>query len=222
MGKKLYIANWKSHKKTEEALDFLDELKKKIHTVDLSDKEIIIAPPFTLLCVLKDFIDKHSLPIKLAGQDVSSFPEGAYTGEVAAQQLKEFCNYVIIGHSERKRYQHETESEIQNKVDEAKREGLTVVLCVQGEKSHLYKEADIIAFEPPSAISTFGVGDPEDPKEIEEVFNSIREDMSSTKLLYGGSVSVDNISQYKAIPHCSGFLIGSASLDPHSFIELLK
>ena len=112
MDKKLFIANWKSHKTKEEAVKFFEYVRDNIAHIDLSNKEIIIAPPFTLLAKAKYLIDEYKLPIKLASQNVSSFPEGAYTGEISARQVKEFADYVIVGHSERRKYLHESEMDI--------------------------------------------------------------------------------------------------------------
>ena len=222
MDKKLYIANWKSNKTKNEAIEFFNYFKDHIGDVKLEDKEIIVAPPFTLLAKCRYLIDEYHLPIKLSAQNVSSFPEGAYTGEVNAKQIKEFAQYVIIGHSERKRYQHETESEIENKISEASDQGLIVVQCIQDQNSQIHRGASIIAYEPPSAISTFGVGEPESVDDIKKVFESVAERLAARPILYGGSVNKDTISQYNKIESCGGYLIGGASLKPDSFISLLS
>jgi len=222
MDKKIFIANWKSHKTKEEAIKFFEYLRDNIDSVDISNKEIIIAPPFTLLAKSRHLIDKYSLPVKLSSQNVSSFPEGAYTGEISAKQVREFAYYTIVGHSERKRYLHESESEIENKIKEAKEVGLVVIQCIQDENSQLHKDADIIAFEPPNAISTFGVGEADDPKDIERVFSKLSEELSGRTILYGGSVDEKNVKSYSQIQTCGGFLIGGASLEAESFIELLS
>lgn len=218
MDKKLYIANWKSHKNLDEAIQFFEDFKNGFHDVDLTGKELIIAPPFTLLMKCRQLVDENNLPIKLAGQNVSPFPKGAYTGEINASQLKEFAQYVIIGHSERRRYMHENESDIENKVREATEAGLAVIQCIQDEKSAIHKGAAIIAYEPPSAI---GSGNPDEPEHIEQVFKTILESNPDVKVLYGGSVAPENISSFKSIESLSGFLVGGASLDAHSFLSLL-
>lgn len=221
MEKKLIIANWKSNKTIEEAKEFLEVFKNELPNLDLSNKEIVIAPSYTILSTLNYFIHQDNLPISLSAQNVSPFPEGAYTGEVAARGIKEVAEYVIIGHSERKRYLHESESEILNKVDEAKKAGLKVVMCIQNEDSPIYDKADIIAYEPPSAISTFGIGKPEEPEDIDKVLSKVAQKAVGKKLIYGGSVKKENIVQYSKIISCSGFLVGGASLDAHNFISLL-
>ncbi len=219
MDTKYYVANWKSNKKKGEAVEFLSQLRDQIDSVDLSDKLIIIAPPSTLLDVCRDFVDKNSLPVKLAAQNVSSFPPGAYTGELSAAQLKEFVEYVIVGHSERIKYMHETDSDIENKVREALQEGLKVIQCVQSEDSKVHKGAEFIAYEPPSAI---GSGNPDDPEHVKEVFAAISSQNEEVKMLYGGSVKSENIGQYSSIETMSGFLVGGASLAADSFLSLLN
>ncbi len=222
MDQKLIIANWKSHKTVDEAIKFFEYMRDNISHIDLTNKEIIIAPPFTLLAKCRHLIKEYDLPLRLAGQNVSAFPEGAYTGEVNAKQIKEFAEYVIVGHSERRKYLRESEVDIENKIKEAKDQDLLVIQCIQDEKSKLHKDSDVIAFEPPNAISTFGVGEPDSPEDIKRVFGSVGEQLNGRKILYGGSVSEVNISTYVQIQSCGGFLVGGASLEPESLISLLK
>lgn len=219
MDTRYYIANWKSNKTKEEARLFLQGIKEGIGKIDLEGKKIILAPPFTLLDFCSQYIKEHSLPISLASQNVSSFPSGAYTGEVNARQIKEFAGYTIVSHSERLRYLHESESDIENKVREALNEGLIVIQCIQDEMSKVHKDITIVAYEPVSAI---GTGDPDDPDHISKVFDEVLRNNPSVKVLYGGSVNPQTISQFKSIGTLSGFLIGGASLDSTSFLSLLN
>ena len=219
MDTKYYIANWKSNKNKQEALTFLQGVKEKIGSLDLNGKVIIIAPPFHLLDVCREYVDKHELPISLASQNVSSFPPGAYTGEINAKQLKEFVEYSIVGHSERLKYMHETDVDIENKVREAISEGIIVVQCVQNENSKVHKGVSIIAYEPPSAI---GTGNPDDPEHIAQVFESIVGNNSGITVLYGGSVKPENIAQFDSVEQLSGYLVGGASLESESFLALLN
>lgn len=216
--KRLYIANWKSNKTRDEVAAFFENLSEGIGDVDLDRNEIIIAPPHTLLWLSRELVDKYSLPIKLGAQNVSSYPPGAYTGEVNAAQVKEVAEYVIIGHSERRKYLHETDTDIENKAREASEAGLTVVQCIQDENDKVHKGVHIVAFEPVSAI---GTGNPEDPARIQEVFEKILQENPSTQVLYGGSVKPENVSQFLTIDALGGFLIGGASLEANSFLSLL-
>lgn len=219
MDKKLYIANWKSHKTEEDALSFFKAFEAKISEVNLDNKEIVIAPPTTLLMKCKYLIEKGNLPIKLAAQNVSSFPEGAYTGEISAKQVKEFADYVIIGHSERRKYQHENEADLENKSREAIDQGLIIIQCIQDENSSVHSGVKIVAYEPPSAI---GSGNPDDPKHIQEVFEKIGKDNPEVTLLYGGSVNSDTLKSFIEVDKLGGFLIGGASLEAEAFISLLS
>lgn len=219
MDKKFYIANWKSHKTKDEAIAFFEYLKSNISREDIKNKEIVIAPPMTLLSKCRYLIDKYNLPVALSAQNVSSFPEGAYTGEVNAKQVKEFANYVIVGHSERRKYMHETESDIENKVREACENGLTVIQCIQDENGIVHNGTKIVAYEPPSAI---GTGNPDTPEHIAQVFDVITSQNPSVKVIYGGSVNTKTIKSFLQIEKLGGFLIGGASLDAATFLSLLS
>jgi triosephosphate isomerase len=218
MANTLYVANWKSNKTKAEAAAFWGYLKDNISQADLTDKKLIIAPPFTLLGDAKEFVLANNLPVSLSGQNVSPFPKGAYTGEINATQLREFADFVIIGHSERLKYFHESDSDLENKVREAQEVGLKVIQCIQDENSIIQKGVEIVAYEPPSAI---GSGNPDDPEHIAQVFEKILQENSRYMLLYGGSVNPQTISQFKSIKTLSGFLIGGASLEAQSFLSLL-
>ncbi len=219
MDTKYYIANWKSHKTKDEAVAFFEHLTANISESDIKNKEIVIAPPMTLLAKCRYLVDKNNLPVSLSAQNVSSFPEGAYTGEVNAKQVKEFAKYVIIGHSERRKYLHESEADIENKVREAHENGLTVIQCIQDENGVVHNGVEIVAYEPPSAI---GTGNPDTPEHIAQVFDVITSQNPSVKVLYGGSVNTDSIKSFLQIEKLGGFLIGGASLDAATFLSLLS
>lgn len=219
MDTKYYIANWKSHKTKDEAIAFFEHLTANISESDIKNKEIVIAPPMTLLAKCRYLVDKNNLPVSLSAQNVSSFPEGAYTGEVNAKQVKEFAKYVIIGHSERRKYLHESEADIENKVREAHENGLTVIQCIQDENGVVHNGVEIVAYEPPSAI---GTGNPDTPEHIAQVFDVITSQNPSVKVLYGGSVNTDSIKSFLQIEKLGGFLIGGASLDAATFLSLLS
>lgn len=217
MDEKYYIANWKSYKSKTEALSFLEEFKSSKKEVE--GKKIIVAPPFTLHDTMKNFIEKNKLNIMLAGQNVSPFPQGAYTGEVNAMQLREFADYVIVGHSERRKYFDESESQLSNKIREASDAGLKIIQCVQDENDTVFDKVEAVAYEPPSAI---GTGEPDDPSHVEVVFSKILEYNPKVKVLYGGSVNPTTIKNYLDIRSISGFLIGGASLEAKTFLSLLN
>ena len=218
--KTLFIANWKSHKNVEESLNFLRELKEPLSTVDLSEKEVIILPQFMALSECVKFAKDENIPVSFGVQNVSAFPDGPYTGEVSARQAAEVVKYALLNHSERRKYSHETDEDLTKKYEESVKV-LTPIVCIQGIDSFIPAGAKIVAYEPPSAISTFGVGKPETQEEVAEAFKAIRV-RSAAELIYGGSVSADDIGEYKGIELLSGFLIGGASLEVKSFIDLLS
>lgn len=221
MDKLLIVANWKSNKTVSESIEFLQKLKMVFLSLPLSNKELVILPQFIALPACAAFAKENNLPISLGVQTVSSFSDGAYTGEVSARQAGEFASYVLLNHSERKKYFMENDESLKEKFSQVVRNNLTPIVCVQDENSFIPNGATCVVYEPPSAISTFSTGIPESREEVEKVFEKIKNN-SSAKLLYGGSVSEKNVNEYVGIPFLAGFLVGGASLDPETFINLIK
>jgi len=127
--KKYVIGNWKCNKGEDEAKNWLTEFAGRYHPV--GGLEIIIAPTFLCLPGLSRQVKELGLAgFSLAAQDISSFPKGSYTGAVAADMVKGMAGYVIVGHSERRRYFHETSQDVANKAREAVDTGLTPIICV--------------------------------------------------------------------------------------------
>lgn len=223
MNKKIIVANWKSNKTESEAIEwfkeFLVSLNRSTDQSAIKDKEIVICLPFTLLPVAKKFITENSLLIKLGSQDISPFDEGAYTGEVDGRQIKEFADYVIIGHSERRKNFSENDEILQKKIEMAKKYGLTSIFCVQSENDFIPNDANIIVYEPVFAI---GTGNVDNPENIQKVLSGINQKTGKGLLLYGGSVDENNIKKLSEVSMVSGFLVGTASLDPKSFFNLLS
>lgn len=218
MDKKIIIANWKSHKNTKQAEEFISEFSKNINRINLDNKDIIIAPPFQLLDICKRLIEKYNLPIKLSAQNISSFGEGAFTGEINGSQIKDLADYTIIGHSERRNNFGEDDTQLVQKVKEAEKANLEAIFCIQKSTQKIPSGADMVAYEPPSAI---GSGMPDSPIHIEKVFSEIEEKYKG-KILYGGSVDEKNVRDFIYIEHCSGLLVGGASLEADNFSLLLS
>jgi triosephosphate isomerase len=220
---KVVIANWKSNKTAEESLAFLSELNQALPDINLENKELVILPSFTSLSACFVYLEDEDMPVGLGAQNISSFVEGAYTGEEAGSQIAEFCEFVLIGHSERRRYNYETVQDRDIKIAQAFDSGLVPIVCVQDENATIPDGVVLVAYEPPSAISTFAEGNHvEDSGKIQTVFESYKQKYPNIQMIYGGSVGPENILSLLQIPGLAGFLIGAASLDADKFISLLK
>lgn len=184
------------------------------------DKTVIVCPPFTLLQALKYKIDTFGSLIAVGAQNVSAFEEGTHTGEVAASQLKEFCSYVIVGHSERRKEFGETDEQIAEKVKLTLASGMMPILCVQDENTPIPEGVTMVAYEPIFAI---GTGKPDTPENANKVCRKIRTKNSDVNaVLYGGSVTSQNVHSFTNQEAIDGVLVGSASLDAIKFIEIVQ
>lgn len=219
--KKLFIvANWKSNKTTSQCYLWFQSISGiKLHQAEIAHKEVIVCPSYTLLSEAKKAITESALPIKLGGQNLSPFDEGAYTGEVNGLQIREFGEYVIIGHSERRERFSESDDLLSKKVEVACHHTLIPVFCVQNEKIPIPNGVAIVAYEPIGAI---GTSKPDSPKNADEVARVIKEKQNIQYVLYGGSVTAFNAKSFTDMPHIDGVLVGGASLDPFEFLEIVK
>lgn len=218
--KELFIvANWKSHKTIQEARIWLEKMMKhKDELEKMEGKTVIVCPPLTLLSFMKQYIDEYMLPIRLGAQDISIFDEGAYTGEIHGKQIREFAEYVIIGHSERRQLFDEDYEMLKKKVEQARKYDLEPIFCVQGKDTPLPGNVSFVAFEPVEAI---GTGHPDTPEHANEVANMYRNEKSIYYVLYGGSVTSENVKQFTNEPHVNGLLVGGASLDAEKFFPII-
>lgn len=219
MKKKLIIANWKSYKTKQEAHDWLKVFIDITSNNKFEGKEIILCPSFTLLPYLHTWITNHQIALSLGAQDISPFSEGPYTGEVNRQQIKEFAEYVIVGHSERRQYFGENDAFLTKKIAMAKEAGLAVIFCVQGRETGIPNGAEIVAYEPVFAI---GSGNPDTPENANDLAKEIKTEKNIKTILYGGSVTPENVNQFTSKEQIDGVLVGSASLDPHTFAALAQ
>lgn len=222
--KKYVIGNWKSNKNRKAAQEWFAEFADLYSPVP--DLEVIVAPSFICLCSLAEYVQALDLEnVSLAAQDVSPFPKGSYTGAVAADMFKGMVDYVIIGHSERRRYFHETSQATANKMAETVAAGLRPIVCIDQPyaMSQLTALQDIecdtllIAYGPTEAATT---RIPEQPKRVAEAVRFISQIQSGRPIVYGGSLEVDNVAPYIALPELSGIFVGQSSLDPKAFAEL--
>jgi len=232
MKKLLIVANWKSNKTIAEAHSFFisflhDDLITSLRSNNeqqKTSKQIILCPSFTLLPDMSHMLSQisPSLPIFLGAQDVSPFGQGPHTGEESAEQLSEFVKYVIIGHSERREDFRENDKLLAQKVKAARLCGLEPIFCVQGKESVVPDDVSIIAYEPVDAISTGVVARSLDPEDAEAVATYIKSEHGTHYVLYGGSVTEENVYSYTSQPSINGVLVGGASLDPTVFSQIIQ
>lgn len=193
--------------------------RQKIKSSFLSEGwELIICPSFVHLQLVKQLIDKYQMPIKLGAQDISPYPLGSYTGEVAGRQLADICEYVIIGHSERREYFHEDDRLLRHKVDQALEDKLKVVYCIGDKKTTIPPGVDIVAYEPVWAI---GSGKAESSQEADRVAGYVKKNSKIETVIYGGSVNPKNIRQFFQAKYIDGVLPGKASLEPSQFYQMI-
>lgn len=221
--------NNKSNLNKDEFINYLDKLNN-IST----NNTLILCPTFI------NIANFSSNNILLGSQNVSSYDNGAYTGEVSAKDLLTYgVKYSIIGHSERREYQKETNEDIKEKLNRLLENNITPILCIGESKlerdNNTYKSVleeelsildtnsnAIIAYEP---IWSIGTGVIPTKEEIEEVFEFIKERFPNNKVLYGGSANLSNIDMLKEISLIDGYLLGGLSLkvdELKTFIDKLK
>jgi triosephosphate isomerase len=248
-GRKLIIAgNWKMNKTVAEALDLVNGLKRELAAV--KEVDIVVCPPYTALAeVSKAILDSN---IRLGAQNMSEHNFGAYTGEIAAGMLKEFSvRYVILGHSERRQYQGETDDLIARKTLATHAAALKPIVCVgetleqreankteqvvgaqlKGSLAGLSKaqmEETVLAYEPVWAI---GTGRNATPAQAQEVHAFIRQRIAQlfdegtakrVRIQYGGSVKPSNARELMSQADVDGALVGGASLEIRSFSDIIK
>lgn len=248
MLKPLIAGNWKMNTTIRQGDGLVLKLRELIKDVDSVD--VVIAPPFTSLYHLNHLIANSN--IRLSSQDLFWEKSGAFTGEVSAGMLKDAgCEFVIIGHSERRQFFNETDETVNKKTGAALKEGLNAIICVgetleqrDGGKAFEVVATQVrgalsglpggalknvtIAYEPVWAI---GTGRTATPQQAEEVHSAIREVLfelyekdhaAQVRIIYGGSVKPDNIDELMAEPSIDGALVGGASLKAEDFARIIK
>ena len=246
--KPLMVANWKMHKTITESIEFLNDFKNA--TADVHEVDIVICPPFISLPHAGQMLKGSN--IHLGGQNMFYEDKGAFTGEISPRMLKEIgCTYVIIGHSERRRWFFEPGLVINKKVKKALSSGIFPIMCVgETEQERDSKETnDVIArqlteglegisaddmphitigYEPIWAIGTGKTATPEIAQKEHSFIRSWLANKygqmisESVRILYGGSVTPENVKELMAQPDINGGLVGTASLDPESFTDIVR
>lgn len=212
---KYIIGNWKANKTASEVISWSDDfLKEYIPDIQTT---FIVCPPSPYLSALHDKLSGKK-NVFLGAQTVSTSEGGSYTGEVTAQMIRDTAQYVIVGHSERRKYYLETDEELSKKVLLAKKYALEPIYCVRDEKDSIPDGVRFVAYEPVAAI---GTGQNEPPEKVVEM----KKKMSLPQgciFIYGGSVNERNCSSYISTGEIDGFLIGKASLSPSQFLLIGK
>jgi len=237
MKRSIIIGNWKMYATSIADASVLSTSIRN-HVADIKDVEIILAPPVIWLPEIAQIL-KRSQKTRLAAQNMFYEPDGAYTGEISPLMVKEVADYVIVGHSERREHFGETDMEINEKVLAALKAELSPIICV-GEKERgsvigqplnelqeaiagipkKHHKDIIVAYEPIWAI---GTGDNADPAYVAKVTTKLREVVSEhTPILYGGSVTSSNITEYANRPEIDGVLVGGASVRAAEFVKICK
>ena len=214
---KIIFANWKCYKSASESREWIVEVGAFLNQND--PFRLVVCPPFTYLYEIGQMIADGGYPMELGAQSVSSYEDGAYTGEVSAKMLS--CvgvKWSLIGHSERRAYFFEKNSDIEEKVLKCRAHGIEPVALVRSEEDVIPDQVSYFAWEPVSAI---GTGNAIDPAEAEREIIKLK-DNRALHGMYGGSVKVENVGAYFACAGIEGAVVGSASLDPHKFIQLLN
>ncbi|MGV9192889.1 triose-phosphate isomerase [Microbacterium sp. MC2] len=248
----LIAGNWKMNLDHLQAVAFVQKLHWTLKDAAHEDGsvEVAVFPPFTDLRTVQTLLDADKFPFALGAQDLSTKDSGAYTGEVSGAFLAKLnVRYVIIGHSERREYHHESDEVVAEKVQAALRHGLVPVICVGETAADLEEfgasavpvgqleaalkgvpaDADIVvAYEPVWAI---GSGQAATPQQAQEVCAKLREVVAGalgaeaaqrTRVLYGGSVKAANIAAFMREPDIDGALVGGASLLADEFAAIIR
>lgn len=211
---KYLIANWKAQMTLYDVQTWIEIFRSAYK--EKKDVTIIICPPYPFLMHLKEKL--HGLKnVAVGAQTVSQFDHGKYTGEVSAKALQGIADYAIIGHSERRTNNHETEQQIQAQIALCNTYHINPVLCIRDEKDEIYDNVDLIAYEPVAAI---GTGENEDPKKVLEMKESLVLP-DNVSFIYGGSVTKENFKEYYEKGGVSGFLVGTASLEAGEFLKIM-
>ncbi|MBK0417999.1 triose-phosphate isomerase [Leucobacter sp. CSA1] len=248
----LIAGNWKMNLDHLQAIAFVQKLSWGLKDVghDYDDVEIAVFPPFTDLRSVQTLLSADKLSLKLGAQDVSPHESGAYTGDISAQFLAKLdVEYVIVGHSERRGGHGESDETVGAKARAAQAAGLVPVICVgetaedleehgaaaipvaQLERAVAELPADaeyVVAYEPVWAI---GSGQAATAEQAEEVCRALREQLreqrgeteaAATRILYGGSVTSQNIASFLRQPDVDGALVGGASLKVDEFTRIVQ
>ena len=249
MRKPIIAGNWKMYKTINESIDLANGLKRELFKLDFASVDVVLCPVFTALSEVAEILNETD--IGLGAQDVYWLDEGAFTGEVSPVMLKDAgCQYVIIGHSERRQFFGETNETVNKKIKSSLKHGLTPIICVgenlqEREAGNTFKVIQnhiqgslteisaqdlvktVIAYEPVWAIGTGKTATPDQAQEVHKYIRDLLKKMYgeeaavSIRIQYGGSVKPENIAELIGKPDVDGALVGGASLKVDSFSAIV-
>ncbi|MBI9049376.1 MAG: triose-phosphate isomerase [Anaerolineaceae bacterium] len=244
----IIAGNWKMNKTVDDACDLVSKLRESL--APYSTVERVVCPPATSLLPVSAILDES--PIGLGAQNMHWEEKGAYTGELSPAMVKEFCGYVILGHSERREYFAETDQTVNKKVKAALNIGLTPIFCIGEtlEQNEAGKTEEVltrqikfgleglseeeaakivVAYEPIWAIGTGKAATSEDANNV--IGGAVRGNLKklfgntvaeSIRILYGGSVKPGNAVEYFGMSDIDGALVGGAALKVDDFTAIVK
>jgi triosephosphate isomerase len=247
----LIAGNWKMNLNHLEAIALTQKLAFSLTEKQLTEVEVVVLPPYVDIRSVQTLIDGDKLLIGYGAQDLSPHTSGAYTGDISGAMLAKLgCQYVVVGHSERRAYHHEDDALVAAKVKAALTNDLSPILCVGegleireggGHVAHCTEQLDaalsglkpdqvekvVVAYEPIWAIGTGKTATPED---AQEVIGALRDRLADrhgntadrVRILYGGSVKAANIAPIMSQPDVDGALVGGASIDANEFVRICR
>jgi triosephosphate isomerase (TIM) len=247
----LIAGNWKMNLNHLEAIALTQKLAFSLPEKLLNDVEVVVLPPFVDIRSVQTLIDGDKLLLGYGAQDLSPHMNGAYTGDVSGSMLAKLgCQYVVVGHSERRAYHHEDDELVAAKVKAALTNDMSPILCVGegldvreagGHVDHSCTQLDaalaglkpdqvekvVIAYEPIWAIGTGKTATPEDAQEViaalrRRIADKYGNTADRVRILYGGSVKAANIAAIMAQPDVDGALVGGASIDAEEFVRICR
>jgi triosephosphate isomerase len=250
MRKPFVAGNWKLHKTVSEAVELAQGLKQTLAEVEPRQMELAVCPPFTALYPVNQMLETSHIGV--GAQDMYWEAEGAFTGEVSPLMVREVAQYVIIGHSERRQYFHETDETVNRKIKAALEHDIIPIVCVgesleqneagetvsfvRGQIEGAFKDISaeqaqtmVLAYEPIWAIGTGRTATPEDANRIiREAIRDVLKELydeetaESIQIQYGGSVKPHNMADFIVMEEIDGALVGGASLKVEPFTAIVE
>jgi triosephosphate isomerase (TIM) len=248
----LIAGNWKMNLNHLEAIALVQKLAFSLNEKQLTEVEVVVLPPFVDIRSVQTLIDGDKLLLGYGAQDLSPHDRGAYTGDISGVMLAKLgCEYVLVGHSERRTIHNETDQIVNAKLKAALRHEITPILCVgeglevreaNGQVAHSQAQIDaaldglkaeqvaslVIAYEPVWAI---GTGKTATPADAQEVIGAIRsfvgdrfdlQTAETVRILYGGSVNSGNVASIMSERDVDGALVGGASIKAEEFVAICR